>query len=68
MKNEKTAAMWDLEAWLGETIRQVDSSLLEAWEPLTAPRGAQGRELCARGPRWIIANPACTRVDAADVA
>jgi superfamily II RNA helicase len=33
----KTAELDDLEDWLGETVRQVDSSLLDEWEALTDP-------------------------------
>jgi len=34
---EKTEALRDLEAWLGETVRQVDSSLIDEWEKLRNP-------------------------------
>ena len=33
----KTEALYDLEAWLGETVRQIDSSLLNEWEKLRNP-------------------------------
>ncbi|MBJ7330206.1 MAG: DUF3516 domain-containing protein [Solirubrobacteraceae bacterium] len=33
----KTEELDDLEDWLGETVRQVDSSLLDEWEALTDP-------------------------------
>lgn len=33
----KTDAVYDLTDWLGETVRQVDSSLLDEWERLTNP-------------------------------
>jgi len=34
---DKTEALRDLEAWLGETVRQVDSSLIDEWEKLRNP-------------------------------
>jgi len=33
----KTEALRDLEEWLGELVRQIDSSLLEEWERLRDP-------------------------------
>jgi len=36
-EDSKTEALYDLEAWMGETIRQVDSSLLDEWEKLRHP-------------------------------
>ena len=36
-KASKTEALYDLEAWLGETVRQVDSSLLDEWDALRDP-------------------------------
>jgi len=33
----RTEAVRDLEAWLGETVRQIDSSLLDEWERLREP-------------------------------
>ena len=38
----KTAALHDLEAWLGETVRQIDSSLLDEWDILRNPETAFG--------------------------
>jgi superfamily II RNA helicase len=35
----KTDELRDLEEWLGELVRQVDSSLLDEWEALTDPAG-----------------------------
>ena len=34
---EKTEELRDLEAWLGETVRQADSSLIDEWEKLRNP-------------------------------
>ena len=38
----RTEAVEDLTAWLGELVRQVDSSLLDEWEQLTNPDPAAG--------------------------
>lgn len=57
----------DLVEWLGETIRQTDSSLLDEWEALTHPdvagvagspgvAGARGRGDAAAPPRPLTAN------------
>jgi superfamily II RNA helicase len=45
----KTEELADVEAWLGELVRQVDSSLLDEWEALAAGAGA-GEE-----PDWGMA-------------
>ena len=39
-ENLKSKAVCDLEEWLGETIRQVDSSLIDEWEALRDPDAA----------------------------
>ncbi len=36
-EDAKTDALLDLTEWLGEIVRQVDSSLLDEWEELRAP-------------------------------
>ena len=33
----RTEELTDLVEWLGELVRQVDSSLLDEWEQLTSP-------------------------------
>jgi hypothetical protein len=38
----KTDALRDLEEWLGELVRQVDSSLLDEWEKLRDPQTQDG--------------------------
>jgi hypothetical protein len=43
----------DISEWLGEMVRQVDSSLLDEWELLTAPQ-----ELLAAGERPEVGRPA----------
>ena len=37
-EHHRTPELEDLVAWLGETIRQTDSSLLDEWEALSDPR------------------------------
>ena len=37
----RTEELTDLIEWLGELVRQVDSSLLDEWEQLRNPAGAQ---------------------------
>lgn len=51
----KSQALRDLSEWLGEVVRQVDSSLLDEWELLSHPEEVQ--EALARGER-PIAGPA----------
>ena len=36
-EDQKTEAVYDLTEWLGEVVRQVDSSLIDEWERLTDP-------------------------------
>jgi hypothetical protein len=38
-EDAKTEPVFDLTEWLGETVRQVDSSLLDEWEQLRNPSG-----------------------------
>ena len=45
----KTEALEDIIAWLGEMVRQVDSSLLDEWEVLSHPE--QVERAVARGER-----------------
>ena len=41
----RTPELEDLVEWLGETVRQTDSSLLDEWEALTDPGArAPGRD------------------------
>ena len=53
----KTDELDDIIEWLGETVRQIDSSLLDEWEALTDPesvaarRGRRGRRRAARRRR-----------------
>ena len=61
----KTEELADVEAWLGELVRQVDSSLLDEWEALAAGAGA-GDEVAppslASGPAGVTRNGRAFRV------
>ncbi|HEU0041454.1 MAG TPA: DUF3516 domain-containing protein, partial [Jiangellaceae bacterium] len=56
----RTEAVTDLIEWLGELVRQVDSSLLDEWEQLQNPLGEDGvsrvPDTDASSPRPITAN------------
>ncbi|MDQ3104844.1 MAG: DUF3516 domain-containing protein [Actinomycetota bacterium] len=60
----RTEALDDVVEWLGEVVRQTDSSLLDEWEQLTHPvagdRPAELRPLPADRP--VTANPRAFRV------
>jgi hypothetical protein len=64
----KTDELDDLIEWLGETVRQIDSSLLDEWEALTDPESvARAAAAVAAGealapPRPISANERAFRV------
>ena len=66
----KTEELEDLIAWLGELVRQTDSSLLDEWEALTDPTREEdapvrpGDVLAAghTGPRPLTANARAFRV------
>ncbi|HEY4276607.1 MAG TPA: DUF3516 domain-containing protein [Conexibacter sp.] len=64
----KTDELDDLIEWLGETVRQTDSSLLDEWEALTDPESvARAAAAAAAGeplapPRPITANERAFRV------
>jgi superfamily II RNA helicase len=64
----KTDELDDIVEWLGEMVRQVDSSLLDEWEALTDPESvAKAAEAAASGevlapPRPITANARAFRV------
>src|SRR3954453_17689350 len=64
----RTEELDDIIEWLGETVRQIDSSLLDEWEALTDP-DAVARALAAATtgkppatPRPITANERAFRV------
>ena len=56
--NARTEELTDIVEWLGELVRQVDSSLLDEWEQLTSPEQPDGRvrEVRAAPPRPLTAN------------
>src|SRR3954463_5396376 len=67
-KRIRTEELDDIIEWLGETVRQIDSSLLDEWEALTEP-DAVARALAAAAtgeppapPRSITANERAFRV------
>jgi hypothetical protein len=61
----KTEELADIEEWLGELVRQVDSSLLDEWEALAAGAGT-GDEIEApsldTGPAGVTGNVRAFRV------
>lgn len=57
-ENLKSKAVLDVEAWLGETIRQVDSSLIDEWEALKDPVAATAAEDPAAAARIAAAKAA----------
>jgi superfamily II RNA helicase len=54
----RTEELTDLTVWLGELVRQVDSSLLDEWERLSAPDAVDGIALAGVDdrPRPVTAN------------
>lgn len=61
----RTEEVQDITEWLGELIRQVDSSLLDEWENLTDPGEEPEAKPEAYGgdsPRPISANPRSFRI------
>ncbi len=57
----KTDELSDLIEWLGELVRQVNSSLLDEWEQLRDPSGALASATPAK-PRAVTGNPRAFRV------
>jgi superfamily II RNA helicase len=59
----KTDELDDIVEWLGETVRQVDSSLLDEWEALTDPEAvARALDAPPPPPRPITGNERAFRV------
>ena len=60
----KTEELVDVVEWLGELVRQVDSSLLDEWEKLAAGEDAleAGRPPLDRGPAGVTRNTRAFRV------
>jgi superfamily II RNA helicase len=64
-ESARTEELEDLTEWLGELVRQVDSSLLDEWEQLTNPGAENDSEQLAFGAetvRPISANERAFRV------
>ncbi|WP_293699479.1 DEAD/DEAH box helicase, partial [uncultured Agrococcus sp.] len=53
----KTEELESLIEWLGVTVRQVDSSLVDEWESLIAPTGDDGEPSLPEIPRGITEQP-----------
>ncbi|PJE99797.1 DUF3516 domain-containing protein [Streptomyces carminius] len=60
----KSEDFQDIVAWLGEMVRQVDSSLLDEWEQLANPENETAEEAQDRADqvRPVTANPRAFRV------
>ena len=59
----KTEELTDIIEWLGEVVRQTDSSLLDEWEQLTNPdRPDELAEVVPAQPKAITANDRAFRV------
>jgi hypothetical protein len=60
----KTEELTDVVEWLGELVRQVDSSLLDEWEKLAAGADAveEGPPAIDRGPAGVTRNTRAFRV------
>jgi hypothetical protein len=58
----RTEELDDLVAWLGELVRQVDSSLLDEWEALRAGTDEHGVPVLPPTPSGVTANERAFRV------
>jgi hypothetical protein len=58
----RTDELTDLTEWLGELVRQVDSSLLDEWEQLRNPSAAPVTRPVDAPPPAVSANPRAFRV------
>lgn len=58
----KNDELHDLIEWLGELVRQVDSSLLDEWEKLRDPTAAPDTPIRDDGPPPVTANTRAFRV------
>ncbi len=58
----KTEELLDLIEWLGELVRQVDSSLLDEWEALAAGGGPLSEQDALRPPPSVLLNGRAFRV------
>ena len=58
----KTEELTDLIEWLGELVRQVDSSLIDEWEKLTHPDPESGEASVEVRPTGVTANARAFKV------
>jgi superfamily II RNA helicase len=58
----KTDELNDVVEWLGELVRQVDSSLLDEWERLLDPEAMPSADVVDEGPPAVTANRRAFRV------
>ncbi|MCI2420002.1 DUF3516 domain-containing protein [Saccharopolyspora sp. K220] len=58
----KTEELTDIIEWLGELVRQVDSSLLDEWEKLRHPGAEPTAVAVDEGPERVTANKRAFRV------
>jgi superfamily II RNA helicase len=58
----KTEELLDLIEWLGELVRQVDSSLLDEWEALTNPVAPSEAPVVPPAPPSVVTNTRAFRV------
>lgn len=62
-ESAKTDEIRDLIEWLGELVRQVDSSLIEEWEELSHPTATPGDEpVVPPAPPSVVTNERAFRV------
>lgn len=62
-ESAKTDEIRDLIEWLGELVRQVDSSLIEEWEELSHPTALHGDEpIVPPAPPSVVTNERAFRV------
>ncbi|HEY2207017.1 MAG TPA: DUF3516 domain-containing protein [Pseudonocardia sp.] len=58
----RTAELTDLIELLGELVREVDSSLLDEWEKMVDPDGAEVEDVATARPRTVTVDPRALRV------
>ncbi|WP_404312504.1 DUF3516 domain-containing protein [Agrococcus terreus] len=58
----KSEDLLDLIEWLGEVVRQVDSSLLDEWEQLLHPTEPGEAPIAPPPPPSVVANPRAFRI------
>ena len=58
----KTEELLDVIEWLGELVRQVDSSLLDEWESMVNPADDPTAPVVPPAPPSVLANPRAFRV------